>query len=540
MAKVEVAEGILEGTKEKNKYGGDYFSFKGIPYAEPPLGDLRFKAPQKLKPWNGIRSAKAFGPICYQYDLYNKKIHGSEDCLNLNVYTPELKPNKRLPVMFWIHGGGLINGSGNDDLYGPEFLVRQNVILVTINYRLEVLGFLCLDTKDVPGNAGIKDQVAALRWVNNNIEKFGGDPNNVTIFGQSAGGACISFHCMSPMSKGLFRRAIIQSGIATCWLPNVFLPCERALALAKDLGCETNNETEVFEFLKTQPVENLINKQIKLTLVENIKEYPCVSFGIVSEKEFPDVERFFYGDIYEVLRSGIHENIEVMNGYTADEGIIFLAGSYDLTNIYEQSNRYLDYFVPKPIEIYCSLKEQIEVAKRIKRFYFGKQKVSTETLDRFIEYVSADNFIYPSILWQKVVAETKNKNKLFFYKFNCKSDRNFFTQLMGIPDFRDEIVVCHCDDLSYIFPVKIYEQNIAMDSKAFKMIDRVTKLWTNFAKYGDPTPDDLLGVKWSPYTMNEQSYLIIDEHLSASKAPDSKVFDFWESIFKEFYPHVAV
>ncbi|XP_023935687.2 esterase FE4-like [Bicyclus anynana] len=540
MIKVEITDGILEGTEEKNKYGDSYFSFKGIPYAEPPLGDLRFKAPQKPKPWKGVRPAKEFGPICYQYDVYNKKIHGSEDCLYLNVYTPELKPTKPIPVMFWIHGGGLINGSGNDDLYGPEFLIRQNVILVTINYRLEVLGFLCLHTKDVPGNAGIKDQVAALRWVNKNIERFGGDPDNVTIFGESAGGACVSFHCMSPMSKGLFKRAIIQSGIATCWLPNVFQPRERALVLARDLGCESDNETDIIEFFKSQPIENLINKQIKLTLMENIKEYPCVSFGIVSEKEFPGVERYFHGDIYDVLRKGIHEDIEVMNGYTEDEGIIFLAGNCDLPKIYEQSNNCLEYFVPKPIEINCPLTIQIEVGTRLKKFYFGQQKVSSDTLDQFVKYVSADNFIYPSILWQKIVAK-RNKNVLFFYKFNCKSERNIFTQLMGIPDlFQDQTVVCHGDDLPYIFPVKIFEQNISMDSEAFKMIDKVTKLWTNFAKYGDPTPDNTLGVKWSPYTRKEENYIIIEQFLTASKAPDSSTFDFWESIFKEFYPHVTV
>lgn len=124
------------------------------------------KAPQPVTPWDGIRSATAHGPICCQRDLFFDFVEtGSEDCLYLNVYTPSLEPTKLLPVMFWIHGGGFSSGSGNSHIYGPDFLVNQNVVLVTINYRLEALGFLCLDTKDVPGNAGMKDQVAGLRWV---------------------------------------------------------------------------------------------------------------------------------------------------------------------------------------------------------------------------------------------------------------------------------------------------------------------------------------------------------------------------------------
>ncbi|CAH2047754.1 unnamed protein product, partial [Iphiclides podalirius] len=151
MTHVRVNEGVLEGELVNNEIGGQFYSFKGIPYAEAPVGDLRFKAPRPPKPWKGVRSAKEFGPICLQYDMFvNKICDGSEDCLYLNIYSPNIKPKNPLAVMVWIHGGGYISGSGNDDFYGPEFLVRHGVILVTLNYRLEVLGFLCLDSEDVP------------------------------------------------------------------------------------------------------------------------------------------------------------------------------------------------------------------------------------------------------------------------------------------------------------------------------------------------------------------------------------------------------
>ncbi|GBP60488.1 Esterase B1 [Eumeta japonica] len=190
MPKVHVEQGWLEGERAPLvTKDGFYNCFKGIPYAAPPIGKLHFKAPQS--------------PILWK---------GNEDCLYLNVYTPELTPKHPLPLMFFIHSGGYKCGSGNTDNYGPDFLVKEEVVLVTINYRVEVLGFLCLENKDVPGNAEMKDQVAALRWVQKNISNFGGDPNNVTIFGESAGGGSVGWHILSPMSKGLFQRAILMSG----------------------------------------------------------------------------------------------------------------------------------------------------------------------------------------------------------------------------------------------------------------------------------------------------------------------------------------
>ncbi|XP_064072385.1 uncharacterized protein LOC113400940 [Vanessa tameamea] len=540
MTKVKVAEGILEGVKETNKYGGEFYSFRGIPYAEPPIGHLRFKAPQSKKPWKGVRQARYHGSKCYQYEYIQNAIQGSEDCLYLNVYTPELQPDTPFPVMFWIHGGGLVSGSGNDNMYGPEFLVKQGVILVTINYRLEVLGFLCLHTKDIPGNAGMKDQVAALRWVQKNIRNFGGDPQNVTIFGESAGGGCVSFHCLSPMSKGLFKRAIIQSGCATSWLSNISMPRERAITLAKELGCTSENDDAIYAYFKNVSVHQLVNKKIHLTLLEISKKYIHSSFGVVKEEEFPDVERFFSENVYDAIRKGFHEGIDVINGYTENEGIIFLAGDRDMKEILSQANNYPEFFVPKAFELSYPISTQIEIGKKIKKYYFQNSKVSNDTMDQFLKFVSAESFIYPAILMQKTVAKLK-KNKMYFYKFTCKSERNVFTQYIKVSDmFKNVTVVCHGDDLPYIFPFREINQEIEINSRAYKMIDKVTKLWTNFAKFGNPTPDGFKGLKWNPYTTEDEHFMDIGEDLKIGCSPDEEEVEFWNNIFKEYHPQISI
>jgi para-nitrobenzyl esterase len=198
--------------------------FKGIPYAAAPVGALRWKPPQPVESWSGIRSVAEWGPRCLQsnrlgdLDPLNKRM--DEDCLYLNVWTPTRSNDQALPVMVWIHGGSNLNGAGSQPEYDGSRLARKGVVVVTINYRLDVFGFLAhpeltqeSDTKS-SGNYGLLDQIAALKWVQKNIRVFGGDPNQVTVFGESAGSIDISLLMASPLTKGLFKRAIGESGAA--------------------------------------------------------------------------------------------------------------------------------------------------------------------------------------------------------------------------------------------------------------------------------------------------------------------------------------
>lgn len=198
--------------------------FLGIPYAAPPVGDLRWHETQPAEAWNGIRDSSSFGAPCAQAVLGDWNRHdsetSSEDCLFLNVITPELKPAKPLPVMFWLHGGANAGGTASSALYKDGTLIQHGVLLVTVNYRLGVFGFFAhpeltaKSERHASGNWGLMDQIAALRWVHDNVAAFGGDPNNVTVFGQSAGAQDTSLLMASSLTRGLFHRAVVQSGSA--------------------------------------------------------------------------------------------------------------------------------------------------------------------------------------------------------------------------------------------------------------------------------------------------------------------------------------
>ncbi|XP_049948081.1 esterase E4-like [Schistocerca serialis cubense] len=251
---VKTEGGQVRGRIATSFTGRRYASFQGIPYASPPVRNLRFKllwhvslllagrcyqrlcapqAPQAAEPWQGVLNASAPGHGCPQLDHRSGCVVGHEDCLTLNVYTTQLE-GKPQPVLVWIHGGSFANGSSR--LYQPDVLLDQQLVVVTVNYRLGALGFLCWPRAGVPGNMGLRDQSLALQWVRRNIAAFGGDAGCVTLAGQSAGAASVIFHMLSPLSKGLFDRALCMSGSALCSWATPPHPEQRALRLLRAAG----------------------------------------------------------------------------------------------------------------------------------------------------------------------------------------------------------------------------------------------------------------------------------------------------------------
>lgn len=215
---ITTALGKIRGTILPSQAGRNFYAFRGIPYAKAPVENLRFKPPEPIEQWFDILDATFDGPKCPQPGLFSDDV--SEDCLRLNIYTRELpseaQPNPKKPVIVFIHPGGFYSLSGQSKNFaGPQYFMDRNLVLVTFNYRLGTLGFLATGTAQAPGNMGLKDQVQLLRWIKLHISRFGGDANAITLLGYGAGALSVTLHMVSPMSQGLFQRAIVMSGAAT-------------------------------------------------------------------------------------------------------------------------------------------------------------------------------------------------------------------------------------------------------------------------------------------------------------------------------------
>uniref|UniRef100_A0A4W3K8P9 Carboxylic ester hydrolase n=1 Tax=Callorhinchus milii TaxID=7868 RepID=A0A4W3K8P9_CALMI len=238
--------------------------FRGIPYAQPPIGEFRFQKPVPLNSWKGIREASEYGNVCMQDRIYTKEVWGDEDCLYLNIWIPNGVEGK-LAVMIWFHGGAFALGASqgidimNSTLYdGYEIAHHGNVIVVTINYRLASLGFLSTGDENGRGNYGLWDQHMAIKWVKKNIANFGGNPGLITLFGESAGGASTSMHALSPVNKGLFRRVISESGDAqTMWAVNR-RPLGAARRVAQAVGCPLEDKAAMMFCLRRVPAKDIV------------------------------------------------------------------------------------------------------------------------------------------------------------------------------------------------------------------------------------------------------------------------------------------
>jgi para-nitrobenzyl esterase len=315
---VTLNDGTLKGV-----IAGDVVSFKGIPFAAPPTGPLRWTAPRKPAPWSGVRDASAFGPSCLQSGPYGGRGPQSEDCLSLNVFEPVgHKPGGKLPVMVWIYGGGFVGGASS--YYPGDSFARDGVVMVSLNYRLGRLGWFAHPglTKEAAGagtgDFGLMDQIAALKWVKANISRFGGDPDNVTIFGESAGGMSVNYLLISPQARGLFNKAISESGFGRT--PG------RPLAAAEQVGAAfaaangiTGDDAAQVAALRALPAETLMKPAAGLDapdapgpIIDGALVPQTVAEAFAAGRQAP-VPFILGGNSYEAsLFSRVHEHPETV------------------------------------------------------------------------------------------------------------------------------------------------------------------------------------------------------------------------------------
>lgn len=424
-----------------------------------------------------MRDAVEHGPVCTQYDLSILQIvEGSEDCLFVNVYTKSLRPDAKIPVMVFIHGGSYSFNSGNSQTFSPDLLLRHDVVFVTMNYRLELLGYLSLDTPEVPGNAGMKDQVAALRWIKANIAKFGGDPNSITLFGESSGGSSVTSHLLSPMSKGLFHRAIVQSGTCIQDWANDRNAKARAFRAGKLLGKDTNDTYELLQYLRSLKPTLLTNLAQKTMTEEETNRGLPDYFVPVVEKKFKGVTAFINEEPVNLLAKGKVNKVPLMIGYNSAEGLTLITYLFQKLDFY---NKNPSYHVQREIAEKVPEKKLREFGDRVKNIYLGGKNLTMDD-PQTIERLGSDiHFFYNTHRFAHLYS--KSGMPVYMYRFNYVTDLNILKILLGFAQLEG---ASHGDDLFYLFYNFLNKKPYDEQERLRELSLKVTTLWTNFAKTG--------------------------------------------------------
>lgn len=440
----------VEGGKVQGYQADGLTIYKGIPFAAPPVGDLRWKAPQPVLPWDTILIADhyATGPI-----QGAPSPEYSEDCLYLNIWTPAHKADEKLPVLVWIYGGGFVFGNTADPNYDCEALARKGgIVMASINYRVGQLGFLTLpelsaeNPHHVSGNYGLLDQIAGLEWIKRNISKFGGDPDRVTIFGESAGGISVSMLCASPLAKGLFAGAISQSG-------GSFGP--------------TRSTTYPGENMKTleQAEQDGLNIQQSLG-VSTLAEMRALDADAFAGRGlgacgWPVVDGYVIpGDQFELYEQGQYNDVAVLIGYNSDEGASFNFGPKG-KEAYEAGTRArYGKFADALLQAYPYLDED-----------GGKQSR---------DLMRDAAFGWQTWSWARLQART-GQHKVYLYYFDQHPDYPADSENFGHGSY-------HGQDVNFVFQ---HRDNFERPEVDDPLSDAMGQYWINFAKTGDPNGENL-------------------------------------------------
>ena len=464
--KVKVEGGWIQGTVTDG-----LAIYKGIPFAAPPVGDLRWKAPQPVQKWEGVKDATKFGPGPMQN---GNPSDYSEDCLYLNVWSPAKSANEKLPVLVWIYGGGFSMGNTADPSYDCEALARKGgIIMASINYRVGQMGFFShpeLDAESpshTSGNYGLLDQIAGLQWIQRNIAKFGGDPDKVTIFGESAGGISVSMLCASPLAKGLFCGAISESGGSFGPYRPTTYPGENMQTLEQaEKGC-----LAVAERLGAKSLKELRELDAKSFL----------SIGMGGGGGWPIVDGYVIPDDQFVLyEAGKYNDVNVLIGYNSDEGASFSFGGRATPESHRRDveTRY-GKFADALLEAYPLENGQIgKTARDLTRdAAFGWQTWS----------------------WARLQSKT-GKSKVFLYYFDQHPDYP-----EGSPRYGNGSP--HGQEVAFVFQ-HIGPRSDQPESDA-ALSDAMGTYWLNFAKYGTPNAPDSKLPEWPEFNNDNPQVMVL-------------------------------
>ncbi|XP_068628030.1 esterase E4-like [Battus philenor] len=504
---VVTSVGLIRGLQATD---GDYSMFLGIPYAN--VNDTNpFGLSIPIKKFDGTFQAIRDSEICPQLDSITNTIIGTIDCLQLNIYVPNSAHSRNaVPVLVWFYGGSFYRGFARRDLYGPKYIVRHDVILVTVNYRVGSYGFMCLDIPEVPGNQGLKDQLIALRWIKSNIAAFGGDVNKVTLFGQSAGGRSVDFHLVSDQEK-LFDKVIMQSGNSIC--PPVIgeVDTRPPFLLAEKLGLNTDDVSEAMDYLSKVDPKTIVGASLEIDYTFR----PCV------ERNFDNIETFVSDYTINKNLSKVKDT-PILIGFNSNELILNYENKSD--KFFENLNVF-----EEALAKYFDFDEQHldDMVNIVRQYYIGDEDIGEDHKQSLADFDSDFTYLHPIYrrMYQNMLNGAEN---IYFYVFLYRGKRNLSVMKNFIIDGAS-----HSDELGYLFDMPVYFKGEPTEQDQ-KMVDRMTTLWTNFAKFGDPTPtiSDLLPVKWIPVTQNRLYYYDISEDLNLKTRAFNGRMAFWDLFYK--------
>jgi para-nitrobenzyl esterase len=484
--RVKTDKGKVEGALTAD---GQVRAFRGIPFAAPPVGGLRWQPPQPAAKWTGVRGAKEFGSHCLQSASYNDMIFhdpgGSEDCLTLNVWAPVKAKRGGLPVMVWIYGGGNLSGGTSEARQDGQFLAHRNVVVVSMNYRLGIFGFFAHpeltaeSAHHASGNYGLMDQTAALEWVKANIAAFGGDPKNVTIFGESAGSFAVSAQMASPVARGLFTKAIGESGGALFSSTGISFVSREEMEQRDTAFAQGAFGTSRLEDLRRLSADEVLKAATAKT----------------APRFAPDVDGYFLPDsVPNIYTAGKQAHVPLLAGWNADEA----------------RSQVLLSKTPVTAASFTAA-AGAEFGEKAGRFLTVYPAGTDEEAVRSAGDFESDRFIvYSTWRWLEAQVAT-GEAPVYRYRLD-----------LGSPGDRFHPVIAgafHSDDIEYVFGTLDSRQGAVWRAEDRKLSDQMGAYWTNFARTGDPNGVDAEGQRlplWPTYNAQEQWQVMhLDAHAVA-------------------------
>jgi len=533
----EVVEVTLEGLgKLKGKTGearnnAIYYQFLGVPFAAPPLGANRFKPPAPVEPWEGFKDATDDGRSCVQVPyLVPDKIVGSEDCLYLNVFTKSLDASAKKPVVVFIHGGSFIFGSGS--IAKGDYVMEEDIVFVSIQYRLGPFGFLTTADSAAPGNYGLHDQLAALKWIQKHIAQFGGDPDSVTITGMSAGGASVNYLMLSPQGEGLFHRAVSMSGSALSWWANIPNQDKTARQLGTAMNCPMTSSEEMLECLREKPAKDIMIAQGSLYAWhhDRMEKEPM---NIWSPR--PDLEAKENAVLpiepHLAMQVGQIQPVPFLVGVAESEGLWRAANYLTQDDVMVEFVKSYGEIAPYALGLVGQVNEgQMKpVLKKIRDYYLSAMTKEEDLKKRLEKVVYGMNqmlgdtmFNYPIDRMVKMQGN-KEYSPVWMYQYNYKHNHSMAFMDVANPGkvFKPDLIgfdrSTHCHELSMLFPA--FEDMLGpLSEEETKQSRKFVKFIAEFARQGHPKMDGKYEFsEWEPVADGQLTHFVFGKYSATQK-----------------------